>query len=169
MRVAALLPDRGFLYEEENVEDERNGGEAAEDEEQTPAEATKEEEVEDGGEHIAGGIALLQQAGEQAAADWRGGLHGQRRADAPGAAHHHAEEGANDEQCRVVGGEAGENSGYGEDAHVDHERNAAAVTISEDAEDEAADGAEEQGHGDDEGDLGRRSCETRVRWRSGKR
>src|SRR5438093_6040827 len=86
-------------------------------------------------------------------------LHGERRTDAPLAAHADAEQRPEHEEAPVAGGEAGEYLDDRVEDEVDHERESAPVAIGEKAEEEGADRPEGERQGDRERDGGVRGVE----------
>src|SRR3978361_19905 len=88
-----------------------------------------EEPVDCGGHEVAGDVAFLEQAGEEAAAFGGEGFECECRADAPLAAHGDAEEGAGDEEDVPVGGEGGGELKDREAHDVEHQRGAAAEAL----------------------------------------
>lgn len=61
------------------------------------------------------------------------------------------EKGAEDEERKKCGREAGEELDRGGKREIGHERNATAVAVGEKSEDQSADGAQGQGDGESEG------------------
>ena len=139
-------------------EQDEEGGQDAEQEHRPPADrviaegAPVEQAVGDRGEQEAGGIAALQQAGDEAARLRRNRLHRQRTAEAPFAAHRDAEQRAQGEEHPQARREGGERADHGIADDVEHQRRLASPSVADLAEDEGADEAhrqrQEQGVGD---------------------
>ena len=118
-----------------------------------PAPAIEQKEKTQRGEQVAQRVALLQNAGDQAAKPRRNLLHRQRRAHAPLAAHADSEERAQDQERPVAGRECGGDLDHGIEHEIDHERQAPAIAVGEKPEKKCADGPENQRHRDGERHL----------------
>ena len=79
----------------------------ADHEHAAPADVLEQQSIDDRGEEIAGRVTRLQEPGHEAARLRRYRFHGQRRADAPFAAHRDAEYRAQDQERRQARREAG--------------------------------------------------------------
>ena len=152
------LPDLRLAHVGAHVEGEERR-ETADEEHRAPAEAGKDQEVAERGEQVARRVAFLEEPREDAPQPGGRLLHGERRTDAPLAAHPDAEQGAQHEEAPVAGGEAGEHLDDRVEDEVDHEREAAPVAVGEEAEEEGADRAEGERQGDRERDGGVRGVE----------
>ena len=96
----------------------------------------------------------MQNAGEDAAQPLRDGLHGQRRAHAPLAAHADAVKCPEGQECSVVGREAAGEFDHGIEEDVGHERHAAAVAVGEQTEEQRAHRAHGKRGGERPDDVG---------------
>lgn len=134
-----LLPSFRLGHFHTNVKGER-GRQRADPEHGTPTPNGQEKASGEGGQKIADGITGLQNAAQNAAPAHGSGLHGQRGTHAPFAAHANAVKGAHDEEKREVRRKAAEEFDHGKINDVSHQRNAAAVAVGKQTEDERADG-----------------------------
>ena len=144
---AGLFPDFGLLDAKAHEKGQQRR-QSTQEEERPPAEALEQEEVGDRRQQIASGVTLLQQSGQHAAQPRRNFLHGERRADAPLAAHADAEQRAQDHEGGVVGREPGSHLADGKKHQVDHQWKAAAVAVGEQSEKEGAHRPEGERRGD---------------------
>ena len=69
------------------------------------------------------------------------------------AAHHDAKKRAHNQEHGIVGSQTGKDLRQREESYIDHQRQAAPVTIRHQPEDESSDRAKSKSHGDDQGDL----------------
>ena len=129
-------------------------GDDADHEHAAPADILEQQAVDDRSEKISGRIAGLQQSGYQTARLRRNGFHGQRRADAPFAAHGDAEDGAQDQERGEIRRETGCEFNRRIEQHVDHQSRPASPAIGSAAEDVGADRPHRQSEQDGEGDVG---------------
>ncbi len=147
----AALPAGRFRDVPTDIE-HQEGRCGADHEQPAPADMGIEQAVDDRGEEEAGRIARLQQARDQPARLGRDRFHGERRADAPFAAHGDTEEGAQDQQRREIGREAGSEIEYRVEDDVDHQGRPPPEMIGRPAEDQRTERAHAQGQRDGERD-----------------
>ncbi len=102
---------------------------------------------------------MLQNAGCQAAEFGRNFFHGQRRAYAPFASHADSKESAQGQERPVAGRECGCDFDQRVEDEVDHERQAPAIAVGEQAEKKCADRAKYQRESDGKSHLGVRFVE----------
>jgi len=131
--VAGLLPDFRLLHPQAD-EDRQNRGESAEEKEWPPTPAVEQEVIAKRCQQKAHGVPLLQESGEQPAQPRRHLLHGQRRAHAPLPTHPDAKQAPQDQEGGVVGRQTGKYLDDRIEHQVDHQRQAAAVAVGQQAE-----------------------------------
>src|SRR6266576_2137834 len=146
-----------------NINDEKRR-QCARDKQPAPPENWKNAPVNQCGQEIAEGVALLQNSREQTARLRRQRFHGERRAQAPFAAHSDPEQGAQQKKGCEIRGERGQQFDDRIKNNVDHQRNASATSIAQPAKDEGTERAHHQGDGDGEGDLLDGSSEIMCDW-----
>ena len=103
-----------------------------------------EGEVDDGGEEVADGVSLLEDAGREAAYFDRQVFERGGGGEAPYAAHADAEEGADGEELLECLDEAGTQLDEGDDEEVGDEGPFATVTVRDDTEDDLRGGAQRE-------------------------
>ncbi len=96
---------------------------------------------------------MLQNSGEQTARERWQRFHRERRPQAPFAAHPDPEQSAQQQKCRKIRRERGQQFDDRIKNDVNHERNAAAKSIAQPSKDEGTERAHHQGDGDGEGNL----------------
>ena len=150
--MTSLLPDLRFFHAKTDEKAEQRG-QSADKEHGAPAPARKNQVGTNRGQQIAQSIALLQDSGKQSSQPRRNFFHGERCADAPLAAHADAEQSAQNEKRGEAVREAGEHFDHGIEDEVDHQRQAAAVAIGHQSEDEGADGTKDESQRNGKRDL----------------
>src|SRR6476659_7813810 len=123
------------------------------DEQAAPPENWEDAPVNQCGKEIAEGVALLQNSGEQTARWGWQRFHGERRTQAPFAAHPDPEQGTQQKKRREIRRERSQQFDDRIKNDVDHQRKAAAKSIAQPSENERADRAHHQRQSDSEGDL----------------
>ena len=139
-------------------EQHHQGGQDAEQEHRAPADGVaaermaEEQAIGDRGENEAARIAALQDAGHEPARLRRDRLHRQRAAEAPFAAHRHAEQRPQHQEDPEARSEGGERADDRKAEDVEHQRRPASPNVADPAENEGADEPhgerQEQGVGD---------------------
>ena len=147
------LPHLGLLDAQADPERQQRR-QRADEEQAAPAGDRRDDEEGDGGEHVAHRIALLQDAGEEAALLDGDLLHRQRGAEAPLTAHPDAVQTAQGDEHRQRGREAGAELDGGVEEHAGEQRCAPADLVGPVAEERGADRPRGQGQRGGDGDLG---------------
>ena len=151
-----FAPARRFRHRAADIEHQQRRYHA-DHEHAAPADIGKQHAIDDRGHEIAGRIAGLQQAGDEATGMRRNGFHRQRGADAPFAAHRDAVQRAQHDQHSQVRRKAGGELQHRIQQDVDHQRRPPAEAVGGAAENEGADRAHRQRQQDrvrDRGNVG---------------
>src|SRR5205814_4175896 len=125
----------------------------ARDKQAAPPKNWKDDPVNQRGQEIAESIALLQNSGEQTARRGWQRFHGERRTQAPFAAHPDPKQGPQQQKRPEIGRERSQQFDDRIKNNVDHQRNAAAKSIAEPSKDKCPERAHHQGESNGEGNL----------------
>ncbi len=155
-RIAACgrrLPARRFRNLAADIEHEQRRDDA-DHEHAAPADILEQQSIDDRGEKISGRIARLQQSRYEASRLRRNGFHGERRADAPFAAHRNAEHRAQHQKSREARREARSKFDGRIQQHVDHQSRAPSPAVGRASEQIRSDRPHRQGQQNGEGYVG---------------
>ena len=159
-RLAALLPHRGLL--DAGPDQQRDQRRDDREREQPPpgeTEPLRDQQVGGRGQQVAERVALLQEAGEEAAPLARDLLHRQRGAEAPLAAHADAVEQPEHDQDREVRRERAQEADGRVEQHVDDQRDPPPDPVRPEPEQQRADRPHQQRDRGQERDLLLRGAE----------
>src|SRR5580658_5291713 len=133
--MASIFPHFRFFHPEADEEaEQRRQSSDKKHRPPTPAREDKEETARR--QQVAESVSLLQDAGEKAAQAGRNFLHGERSAYSPLSAHADAEQGAQHQDASETVRETSGHFDHGVENEVDHQGNAAPVTIGHQSKDE---------------------------------
>ena len=136
-RRAMLFPRFRFRHARADVKRQQRR-QSAQPEHRPPAPGGQDKTRHDGGKDVSERIAALQYSGKNPPPPRRNGFHRQRSANAPLAAHPDAVERAHHQEKCEIGRESARQFDHGKENHVDHQRNAPAIPVGHQAEDESA-------------------------------
>ena len=146
-----LLPGFRFRHARADIKRQERR-QAAQPEHRPPSPGRQDKTRHHSGKDVPERIAALQYSGKNPAQSWRDGFHRQRSPNAPLAAHPDAIERAHHQEKCEIGRESARQLHHGKENHVGHQRDAPAIPVGHQAENESPDWPHHQRHkqrGDD--------------------